>query len=365
MNILERKDIVEIWKGIVAGFIAKPPLHPEEYEIRLTSGTSGNEPILIVRRHEPLHWNALRRVQCSGSMGVRLQHLLNALVDEPDVPTRIWALDGSDIQEEMGPLMEDYAPDGIRGSCSMILRAAGHIPAKTRAAVSSAVFGGEQVTPALRQAAERAFPNAKLQTVYRAIEVGSISEEPCGHLPFGHNHPAAGFGMNVHDPDKQGVGDILVSVALSETTFIENYRTGDLGRAVTGPCVCGKEEVFEIVGRRGQDYVKLSGATLRREEWDRVADALRLYNDYRVEASKVVLNGKVQGKVLLRIFRRDGAGTEALAQEIADKVAKTAFVTPTRTYSELVATGLLAPLKVEFSTTPFLRGKKEVKIVEK
>ena len=164
---------------------------------------------------------------------------------------------------------------------------------------------------------------------------------------------------------EQGIGDILVSVALDDTTRIENYRTGDLGRMLLGPCACGKKEVFEIVGRKGQDYVKLSGATLRREEWDRVSAALHLFDDYRVEASRVVVDGKVQGKVLMRIYRKDGVGTAALAQEIADKVADMVFVTPTRTYSQLVSAGLLFPLAVEFSAIPFVQSKKEVKIVEK
>jgi phenylacetate-coenzyme A ligase PaaK-like adenylate-forming protein len=143
---------------------------------------------------------------------------------------------------------------------------------------------------------------------------------------------------------------------------LEEYHIGDVGRLFEYSCPCGKSSVLEVLGRAGFDYVKLAGAILRQEEFDRVIARLNMFDDYRATFSSSYAGARLQGQGIVHIYRKDGVGTPALAREIATQIEKELFVTPTRTWGQLVEDGLLLPLDVVFVPKPFPVGNKPVRL---
>ncbi len=158
------------------------------------------------------------------------------------------------------------------------------------------------------------------------------------------------------------MGDLLVSFRPSERVKVRRYRVGDIARRANTSCPCGDPVTFEILGRKGRDYVKLAGALLRREEFDRVASMRPdLFDDYRAEVTKMPARDKVTGTITLRVFRRDGKWSESIRKEITELFTKHLFVTMHQTLGELIGGGALRALVVE-PAGPFPEKYKDIKL---
>ena len=129
-------------------------------------------------------------------------------------------------------------------------------------------------------------------------------------------------------------------------------------------CACGAAVTLEHLGRTGYDFVKVAGATLVREEFDRVALKLRAFDDYRAQISTELQGQSIAGKIVLRIYRSDGAGTEKLAQEIGELFSKELFVTQSQSLQDIVSKKLFLPLSVKWGQEPFPLKNKEIKLIE-
>jgi phenylacetate-coenzyme A ligase PaaK-like adenylate-forming protein len=364
--VLERKDFYPIAEKLLRHLKANPPAEPKAFSLRATTGTTGQKPIFFPLQYPPsiyFDWyqGAHRALFCYGSLNARLFYAHIAAQDVRPGAPRTLLLDAADIGAEIAPLLTDFAPDAVNGLPSFIMRLAPHISEETAAGVRIINVGGEMLTNETALFLKNKFPNARRTVIYGAVEVGLIGTDE-SHLPLNQYHPAEGIGVSVSDTDERGVGDILVSAPLGAGATLVHYRVGDVGRVLTNRCACGKA-VVEIVGRRGADYVRLLGAIIRREEFDRVAKLVG-FSDYRAELSKHLAGEKLKGKIRLIAVLPDGVGTQELARQLAERFARAVFLTPTRTLQELVAEGLFEPLTVEFSAT-LPRTTKEVKFYER
>jgi phenylacetate-coenzyme A ligase PaaK-like adenylate-forming protein len=295
----------------------------------------------------------------SGSISARLASVFVASNVPEGKVVRILALEADDLTSALTHALSDYKPHMINGFGSFIARGLEYIEKSAAEGVGRVMLFGESLAPRFDALLKEKFPRAERTEMYMALEAGGyIGTGICRSLQRGHFHPAHGVTIEILDPDESGVGDILITKAIFGSLRLERYRIGDVGRIVPGPCACGETVTFELLGRRGIDYVKRGGALFTREEFDRAISRFsHLIDDYRVE-----IGGAEPVSARIALYRRAGAGTTDLARELSEKISHDLFVTRTKTYRDLVVSGVLAPLQVQFVNEPFRTGYKDIKI---
>ncbi|OGG79625.1 hypothetical protein A3A39_02250 [Candidatus Kaiserbacteria bacterium RIFCSPLOWO2_01_FULL_54_13] len=354
----------------LADFFASPLQNAYDWVVRTTSGTSEQGPIVSVmnlssgsEERQGWYFDAERTIICMGAFNSRVLSALSLDKYGNPYTCAILAVDYRDLAPELTGIISDFAPERIIGFPSFLARLIPYISPEVGSGVQKLCLGGEMITPVLAKLFASSFPNASYCLLYAAGEIGSISETTCTYLPLNYYHPLRGVTIEILDPDETGAGDLLVSKVLHGGISIEKYRIGDMARIHKNSCPCGYNLAFESLGRKGHDYIKLVGALLLRAEFDRVAIGMKtLFEDYRVEASQVLDQRTVKGKIHIQVFRIGLPGTEAFTTEIADRFSRELFLTPSQTLSDLVAADVFLPLSVEFTNVPFEQKHKDVKL---
>lgn len=370
--MMERNDVAVLGEAALKDLIAQPPEISTTALVRVTSGTSG-EPIVMATGYSPDapediagDASVRRMLVCIGSRTARLSNILIARAGPRDRALRVLPIDQQDVDDRLTPLLSDFSPEGVHGFPAIISRVGAHMDASTKDGVRTAKLTGEVLTEERDSALQAMYKNARLIEIYIASEVGGrIGVRSCGYLPRAHFHPALDVEIEVANPDAEGVGDLLVTRPVFRGFRVESYRIGDMAKLVRARCACGAETTFALVGRRGIDYIKIVGALIRREEFDRVCatfpDAI---DDYRAEVSEVHVAGQSKGRIALTLFRAKGTPTEARVHEIARLFADRVFLTQTATLAQLVERDVFLPLEVTYTDAPFSVQHKEVKLIQ-
>ncbi len=363
-GFVDRTDIAAVDARLLEDFIASVPREACRFGIRLTSGTS-DTPIVSVLEYGDRQFSKYAETSnlliCMGSRNVRLANTLHFRHARGEKPRSVLNIDNEDVPR-LGNILEDLMPDEVSGTASFI----GLVLKVSTPVVPQAIrtfrLAGERLEPARLKSFRSLAPLARITMFYGTNEIGLIGVQ-CTNLPPNVYHEAPDVKIDIIDRDETEVGDIIVSKILSYGEHIERYAIGDIGRLSNEPCVCGAPVTFEHLGRGGNDYIKISGTIVRREEFDRVAALFaHSIDDYRVEAGEKLVNGKLKGSIILHVFSRKGQGTPALAEEIARNFSRAVFLTPTQTLADLVGKGAFLPLTVTFSAKPFPQKHKDVKL---
>jgi len=320
--------------------------------IRTTSGTSGSSPLVFVRKvtdHNAIV--PMRQVKnllvIFGSMNHRLNQVVGALYLSKTVE-HIIAVDNADFAPGLERVLDDFRPDGIRGSASQIMRMSEHIiDANILSRIKVINFSGEFLSRGNQQFLHGKMPQATMFQRYAASEVGTIGENICGHLPINSYHPNSDVIIEISKTDHNGIGDILVSKPRSS---ILRYRIGDCGRLIQTPCPCGNPVTFEVLGRTGFDFIKLVGTLLRQEEFDRVAAELSRYmKEYRGEVREEIMHGKVYGKIHLRVVPTEYLFQSPAPEQFLSRMfSERVFLTPTQTLGQLIEKKFFLPMEIIF-----------------
>ena len=368
LRMLDRERIRLLGEEALEQIIANPPADARHWGVRITSGTT-RAPVMAINHYSNAQFSKFEGstnvLLCFGALGVRLSNTLH-FRNSASSPGNVVSLDVGDTAPALSGLFSDIAPDTICGNPSFAVRA-GERLGDAGTSVELLQLSGERITPITEHMLAGYFPHARILMTYAANEIGLISTHGCPHLPVNHYHPAPGVSVEILQEDETGSGMLEVTksdIASSGGMAVERYRIGDTARFVDTVCQCGAKVTFEHLGRDGHDYLKLMGALIRREEFDRVALALKnRIDDYRVEAREIQDGSALKGSILLYVFSHKGPGTPALAGEIARDFSREVFLTATQTYADLVAKKLFLPLVVEFSPIPFPQKHKDVKLI--
>ncbi len=372
--MMERKDLVVLGEKTLKDLTSHPPENPESFLVRMTSGTSGDAPIVIATGYAPEapvdvvgDAEVERAISCLGSLSARLSTVLVMNGIPPERVIQILLIDPQDLVPGLSEMLTDFRPENIYGFCSYIARLTNYVGPSVARGVRRIGLVGERLDSFFAQLFSERFSNAEQVEYYVANEVaGYIGRGVCRHLSRNHFHPVSGVTVEIDNPDADGTGDILVSKVVFRSVRVDRYRIGDIGRFVQKQCACGEVITFELLGRKGIDYIKLAGALIRREEFDRVAALFPgLIDDYRAEVREVSKDGKLQGEIIIHVFRRGGPPTEALLREMTEKFSRNVFLTPAKTLTDLVLEDLFTPLAIEFSKAPLAQGHKDVKLVQR
>ncbi len=367
-RMLSRADVAAMCEGLIVHFISSPPAIAREYALKVTSGTSGTSPMSSVVHCGPSKWRKFaeseRIVSAHGSLNRRLVETLRISNELTPGPKKSLSVDAKDMSPALTALIEDFVPDTVTGSASLVARASEYF-GRAGARVRVLRLSGERLSSRVQSILRTRFPRARLRMHYSTSELGGVAQQ-CKDLQPNHYHPQPAVSIEIVNPDASGRGDIIVTKRLESGFLFDRYDIGDIGRLVPTACACNAPLTFEHLGRKGHDYVKLAGAILRREEFDRAASLFRHYiDDYRAEASEVLEGGALKGKIVLRVFWRGGFPTPALVKEIARDFSRKIFLTPTRTFADLVAEGAFVSLEIEFSNIPFPQKHKDIKLIRR
>lgn len=362
--MLERADIAALADRLLAAFLAAHPEGAEHYIPRVTSNTTGGDPIVNVVDHrgypESLagwYLNSSRRLVCYGSLYIRFLDCYAQLVN-PRTSVATLPIDGRHATAAIGPLIAEFKPDAVMGFVSFILRIMEHIDRETAAGVREVGCMGEMLTADTAARLQQTFPNATIRTLYTSSEIGAISKVTCGKLPASQYHPREGLSIAIDEPDEHGVGDLVVSGTVFGSIPVDAYRIGDVARIIKEPCACGEQVTFELLGRRGYDYVKFVGALLVKAEFDRVMSMFREVSDYRARASQ---DSDAKGTLTLTLHTPQ-VPSEGRTREIAETISRELFVTAYETFGDMVRRGVFAPLVTEWQTEPFPYERKAIKL---
>jgi phenylacetate-coenzyme A ligase PaaK-like adenylate-forming protein len=368
MDVVGREGFRTVADNSLANLIANPPRVEDawRYGVGVTSGTTGNEPLVVVSKY-PLtsyerYADVIAPVNCLGSANARLIYTLASRHGMKSEHSRALTLDAADLNSRLEQLLKEYKPDSIFGFVSFVARVAEYVDTDTASRVRLLNLGGECLSPAVEKMLTVTFPNAHIRMAYIMREVGRVSKPSCEYQPRNHYHPIEGVTIEIHEPDETGAGEILISKKARGADIVR-YAPGDMARLIAGPCACGESVTFELLGRKGNDYVKLAGALLHRDEFDRVASRAALFDDYRVEASSELRDGHLVGKIVMRVWSA-GEISEPARKEIQSRFTRELFLTPTQTLGQLVVQGIFLPLEVVVSDEPFPRKDKEIKIIQ-
>jgi len=338
----------------------------DHFVFHLSSGTSGGIPLLRVAHHPggvlPRFRNARRTAVFAGSRMIRLNNAFYFLRTDTPPEASLLLLDFADLDSRAAELLRDFDPDYLIGSPSFLAHLF-RLPLDPSVlpSVSRITLMGERSSKNFSDFLKSCFPDALLENSYALAEIGGVGIS-CRYLPFGQFHPVRNVSITVADPDAEGVGELVVSKK-GEHSDVREYRTGDCGRSLPAHCVCGSP-AFEVFGRIGYDYVKIAGAQLRTEEFERVASELDLYfSDFRAEARMVKVGKGERASLRLIVAPRGSLLQDPEIQAlVAGEFARRLFVTPSKTLENLVAEGIFLPLRLKLAHTPFPAENKAVKL---
>lgn len=365
---LNRADIAKLNDKIFNNFISSVPNDASKYGIRITSGTSGGEPIMSVLEYGDKQFNKFgankRIITCVGSRNAQLANVIHLRKQISDYAQRILLLEINNLADKLPRLLEDFSPEAIFGHPSFVSRLVKYFNTVAKKSLSTMRLAGERVTKLQESVFNSYLPKVRVSMHYAVNEVGLIGEQ-CVNLLINQYHPISGVNIEIVEKDATGAGDILISKKLAHNIFLEKYDIGDTGRFLPDVCACGERIIFEHLGRNGYDYVKIAGALVKQDELDRIMPPLlRFMDDYRVEVSEVLDEDKLKGKVVLRAFSNSGFPTRELIEEMTKDLSNCFYLTPTRTLADLVKDEEFVPLSIEFTSSPFPQKNKNSKLVQ-
>ncbi len=322
--------------------------------LKITSGTSGNEPLIFPRIRPPRyenHFDATRPTSCILNF-FPPQHLMQLGRDAAEV-SNLTVIDGDAAN------LSESVQFAIRAGLDHILCTPSLIDVLTpvlqqhdaTAHIKRIELGGERITPAMFRRLRENFPNAFLWADYGMTEtqgvagVGEITDAGA------HYTPTPGYYWEIVDAhgaiihDAGVIGELLIShTEYEDVAFpLLRYRTGDYARLIKN--AESDEMHYEILGRVDLDYIKIAGGELRIEVIESAVRDLHplLSEDFEVHAfSRDV--GRLPSVEIHIATKNDLVVTEALSKELAHLLAGRIRVSPTRTYAQGVADGLYASL---------------------
>ena len=330
----------------------------KNYTIRVTSGTTGGSPLLLMRRRyteteggAQFYYRGVERsVFFFGALSSRLSQSSTFLFRSPKGNHDILTVDESDLNPDLDILMRDFKPDSFSGIASFIARALAFIQdQKILNGIRALRLSAEALTDAQEKFFKEKLPHAVIEMGFGSAEVGNISADPCEFLGKNQYHPDPNIKFEVVNQE-DGIGEIAVSFYLSPSVYIEQYLTGDLCRFVHEPCPCGNSATFEFLGRKDFDFIRFSGATLQKNEAERVMDEYSNYiDDFRIEVKEMRIDDRILPELNFQII-----GTKKLFQMerpdefLRKEISNNLFLTLKQTLGTLVEKGLFLPPKIEF-----------------
>lgn len=319
----------------------------QQYRLMHTSGTTGIPlPVLYTKRPD---WNSnflgegSRVLMLFGSKPLRLDFAEannSVLKYKRDMLFLNQNLDDQLVKQSV----LDFKPDIIVSPPSFLLRQSLCWADEERSRITSIIIAGELADEHSICEIKKRFTNAGVVSTYSSMETG-IMGLSCPRCRVNEFHPYVGVSFSIFNSDNEGVGDLLVSKDNPGAVLLTDYLIGDVAKITN----THNDTTIQLFGRRGYDYIKLSGVLLLREEFDRVSRELGDYFiDYKAEVSSMLTDGVRQHCLTLYVVlnqvtkKTQNIDIDFLALEFAKKL----YVTPSSSLEDAISKKIFTPLKV-------------------
>ncbi|GEQ85248.1 phenylacetate--CoA ligase [Patiriisocius marinistellae] len=182
--------------------------------------------------------------------------------------------------------------------------------------------------------------NIKLYSTYASTEMSTAFNE-CGEGKGGHHHPELIIAEILNDKDKQvkdgEVGELVITTLGVEAMPLLRFKTGDMVRAHTSPCNCGRNtmRLGPVVGRKKQ-MIKYKGTTLYPPAMYNVLNDFEAIDCFLIEISH---NEFETDEILIKIATSNES--EEFLQEVKDHFRAKLRVTPTVEFHDKKTLNLL------------------------
>src|SRR3989338_322158 len=355
--MLNKEDVYELFcqAGEETLREYQPHKNGRKFQITTTSGTTKKPPMAIIRpinKRNPAV-SMQKRGNCLYALNTIQAQLSIVVAYIYDKDGTCLSLQPVDIDEHIETLLRDFEPKVLGGLKVFILNILEKISDNINTASIKEVILRESLwTNEERSFFLKKFPHATIVECYGIGEVGLIGRRcPSDYTRAIYHVVRDDVTLTVLHEDETRVGELAITTQISRSVSLQGYAPGDAARLVVINCSCDYGVSFELFGRIGHDYVKLTGALARVEEFDRVANELSLYvQDYRADVGEKFYEGKILGKIVLHIVPTKILDSQNNAKEFLEKeFERRLFLTPTRTLVQLVREGLFFPLEVQFT----------------
>lgn len=371
MDLLTRSDYQKMQDARLEEMVEKgPPKDAMSHIIRTSSGTTGGTPMVSVvqfpRRSVRRFLGSKRPAVFFGPLNARLANTLFYL-DKAKEETVLLCVDPLDLNADTEPVLKAFKPDLLMGVPSYIMKTfAGFVGARTPLTCVKRIYlSGEFLGKHVFSFFKNIAPRARLSSWYAVTEFGPIGTNECGHLERNMYHLHPGVTAEIKDPDEEGVGELVVMRTSQSGRSSAKYLVGDLSRIIQKECPCGASRTIELFGRSRVEFVKVHGAQLHVEEFDRVLAENELYaKDYRVEVKDKKINGIPVPTITLKIEPTPLLMEHVTEPEkyIAELFSEHVFVTPSKKLKDVIEEGIVGSLAVTLCPEGFTFQNKTVKL---
>ena len=227
-------------------------------------------------------------------------------------------------------------------------------------------FFGSSLSNSHKKIFHQEFPDALLVQGYSLNEVSRAAFQ-CEslarkELPIFHVHEDRLFFEII--PEKDGVGEIVLTHLKPEPSLLIRYQTGDLGEFIDGKCECGLNfPLIKIVGRKNLDKIKLNGIEFHISSFDDVIKNLRSYieTSFTAHFYQKIINDKIVGEIVVELTPRPHVKmTPILHTHIEETFNRGLHISNRFSFKDLIAQGLFLPIRVNFQEKNSAPPHKEV-----
>jgi len=191
---------------------------------------------------------------------------------------------GGDIEPKQAlEIFRKFQVTGLIGLPSTILKLAhaAELEPEPRLRIPKILYKGEFMSEPMRNYVQKVFGSQLIKSGgYAAVDAGTVGYQ-CAHAQGGVHHVLERYCLveicdeeTGHQVSPGKVGEIIVTNFSKKLLPIIRLRTGDRGRQVLEPCVCGTRAfTFELLGR-SDDMVRAGGANIFVSDVDKLCQNL-------------------------------------------------------------------------------------------
>ena len=316
-------------------------------DIRSTSGTSGQAPLVYLRttRYKQI---AERLVRDGARRRLYLwgyQHVITHIESDHRVGLQTVICDPNQLTNHL-PLVSKLSIDTLGGTPSLLLLFGQYLePVEARLQIRYLELCGEPCRPSILAGLKQLFPLARF---YDHYAMGEIGEEIGIRTPDCPQDRLRYFHLNSNDLFAENVGGELVLTHLNPPMAFPliRYKTGDqLCWFGADTCQCGHQGVsFELAGRANVDFVRIAGVEIRYDELSQVLSAFddRFEPFLSAEVSERVSSGTQKVRLTVRVVRSPSSEENAtvLSQKLQEALVETLRLSATTYLKDMIQIGL-------------------------
>ena len=201
------------------------------------------------------------------------------------------------------------AVDTIIGTPTLLLEFAPHLARHyDLSRITALRCRGENLTPLRMQKLQELYPRARLRAGYALAEIGPLGRQ-CAELASSPETISLFHALEEEYLESGPEGELIFTPLLADEGFgtpLIRYRTGDRVKFLEEKCRCGdRQPLFQVAGRIGLDYLKVSGGVIAAGEVERAIRELGGAEDYLLHVWEAEEQGQIKIKLVLEIVPGD------------------------------------------------------------